>query len=190
MDEYIYPTLYNGWNRLVMLDISYSLLVTARLRVGGGGGRGLMGWCVYNHGRKQYDMQCKSKYKHRCSPVHAGADNFPDGILFLYSQISIPFVQITCDKILSYKNPFNAMNRKTSSNGNIFRVTCLLCGEFTGLRWIDVFFIWAWINSWINNRGASYLRRHRADYDVIMMKLHSPTRCISLRFSVCRKWHY
>ena len=24
----------------------------------------------------------------------------------------------------------------TSSNGNIFRVTCPLCGEFTGLRWI------------------------------------------------------
>ena len=27
-------------------------------------------------------------------------------------------------------------NMMTSSNGNIFRVTCPLCGEFTGPRWI------------------------------------------------------
>ena len=29
-----------------------------------------------------------------------------------------------------------AISMMTSSNGNIFRVTDLLCGEFTGLRWI------------------------------------------------------
>ena len=42
----------------------------------------------------------------------------------------------------------------TSSNGDIFRVTGHLCGEFTG---------------WVNNREASDLRRHCAHYDVIVM---------------------
>ena len=37
----------------------------------------------------------------------------------------------------------------TSSNGNIFRVTGPLCGEFT------------WINSWVNSRKAGDLSRHR-----------------------------
>ena len=31
------------------------------------------------------------------------------------------------------------------------------------------FFIFAWINSWINNREAGDLRRHRAHYDVIVL---------------------
>ena len=35
--------------------------------------------------------------------------------------------------ILGKKSPFSMM---TSSNGNIFRVTGPLCGEFTGPRWI------------------------------------------------------
>ena len=64
------------------------------------------------------------------------------------------------------------MNMMASSNGILFRVTGHLCGEFTGHRWIPrtkasdaelwCFFICAWINSWVNNRGASDLRRHRA----------------------------
>ena len=69
----------------------------------------------------------------------------------------------------------------TSSNGNIFRVTDLLCGEFTGHRWISLTkasgaelwcFLWSagpWINGWVNNREAGDLRRHRAHYDVIVM---------------------
>ena len=31
-------------------------------------------------------------------------------------------------------------------------------------------FICAWINGWLNNRGAGDFRRHRAHYDVILMK--------------------
>ena len=68
----------------------------------------------------------------------------------------------------------------TSSNGNIFRVTGLLCGEFTGLRGIprakasdavfDVFFDPRLINGWVNNREAGDLRRHRDHYDVIVME--------------------
>ena len=66
----------------------------------------------------------------------------------------------------------------TSSNRNIFRVTGLLWGEFTGHRWIPLTkasdvehwcFLWSapWINGWVNNRVAGDLRRHRAHYDVM-----------------------
>ena len=69
----------------------------------------------------------------------------------------------------------------TSSNRNIFRVTGPLCGEFIGHRWIprtkasDVqlwcfFFICHWTNGWVNNREAGGLRRHRAHYDVIVLR--------------------
>ena len=67
----------------------------------------------------------------------------------------------------------------TSSNGNIFRVTGPLCGEFTGHRWIPhhkgqwrgalmLSLICVWINAWVNNGEACDLRRHRAHYDVIV----------------------
>ena len=74
----------------------------------------------------------------------------------------------------------NKYSMMTSSNGNIFRVTGLLCGEFTGHQWIPLTkgqwrgalifsLICAWINAWVNNREAGNLRRHRAHYDVIVM---------------------
>ena len=69
----------------------------------------------------------------------------------------------------------------TSSNGNIFRVTGHLCGEFIGPRWIPntkamqwrgalmFSFICVWINGWVNNREAGDLRRKRAHYDFVVM---------------------
>ena len=69
----------------------------------------------------------------------------------------------------------------TSSNGNIFRVTGYLCGEFTGPRWIpptqrpvtrsfDVFFeLHLKKNGWVNNRETGDFRRFRAHYDVTVM---------------------
>ena len=65
----------------------------------------------------------------------------------------------------------------TSSIGNIFRVTGLLCGKFNGDRWIPrtkgqwhralmFSLIWAWINGWVNNCEAGDLRRHRAHYGI------------------------
>ena len=58
----------------------------------------------------------------------------------------------------------------TSSNGNIFRVTGPLCGEFTGHRGALMFsLICAWTNLWTNNRDAGDLRRHRAQYDATVM---------------------
>ena len=69
----------------------------------------------------------------------------------------------------------------TSSNGNIFRVTGHLCGEFVGPMWIPPHkgqwrgawmfsLICVWINGWVNNREAGDLRRYRAHYDVIVME--------------------
>ena len=73
-------------------------------------------------------------------------------------------------------------NMMTSSNGNIFRVTGPLCGEFTGhgdfpaqrpvTRSFDFSKICAWIDGCVNNREAGGLRRNRAHYDVIVMNTH------------------
>ena len=87
---------------------------------------------------------------------------------------------ILCTFLLTY-------SMMTSSNGNIFRVTGHLCGEFTDHRWIPLTkasdaelwcFLWSapWINSWVNNREAGDLRRHHAHYDVIVMITHAATR--------------
>ena len=70
----------------------------------------------------------------------------------------------------------------TSSNGNIFRVSGPLCGEFNGHQWSPIkkasdVELWCfrlsepWINNWVNNREVGYLRRHCAHYDVIAMFL-------------------
>ena len=55
-----------------------------------------------------------------------------------------------------------------------FRVTGHLCGEFAGHRWNPALMfslICAWIHSWINNREAGDVRRHRAHYDITLMAL-------------------
>ena len=65
----------------------------------------------------------------------------------------------------------------TSSNGNIFRVTGPLCGEFHRSsvnsphkgQWrgaLMFYLICAWTNGWVSNREAGDLRRHRTQYDV------------------------
>ena len=62
----------------------------------------------------------------------------------------------------------------TSSNGNIFRGTSFLSGEFTGHRSSpltkanDAEF-YAWSNMWANNGDAGDLRRHGAHYNVTVM---------------------
>ena len=67
----------------------------------------------------------------------------------------------------------------TPSNGNIFRVTGPLCGEFTGPWWIATqgqsrgtlmfSLICAWTNGWVNNIEECDLKRHRAHHDVTVM---------------------
>ena len=66
----------------------------------------------------------------------------------------------------------------TSSNGNIFRVTCpfvrgihrwipLTKGQWRGALMFSL--ICGWTNGWANNRDAGDLKRHRAHYDVTAM---------------------
>ena len=69
-----------------------------------------------------------------------------------------------------------SMGMMTSSNGNIFRVTCHLCGSPVNSphksQWRGALIfslICAWINDWVNNREAGDLRRYYAHYDVIVM---------------------
>ena len=70
----------------------------------------------------------------------------------------------------------------TSPNGNIFRVTVPLGGEFTGHRWIpltkrpvtrsfDIFFDLCLKKRLSKNRYAGDFRRHRAHYDANIMLL-------------------
>ena len=75
----------------------------------------------------------------------------------------------------------------TSSNGNIFRVTGPLCGEFTGPGEFPhkgsdaelLCFLWSApeLNDWVNNREAGDLRRYRAHYDVNVMH-HELIKCL------------
>ena len=74
-----------------------------------------------------------------------------------------------------------------ATSSNIFRVTGPSCGEITGEnhRWNHLtkasdaelwYFLWSahWINGWVNNREAGDLRRHLAQYDVIVMNAPPP----------------
>ena len=79
----------------------------------------------------------------------------------------------------------------TSVNGNIFRVTGHLCGEFTvncphkgqWRRALMFCLIGVWIYGWVNSGEAGDLRRYRAHYDVTVMKLalqYRSRKCMSL----------
>ena len=79
----------------------------------------------------------------------------------------------------------------TSSNGNIFHVTGHLWGgihrspvnsphkgQWRGALMFSL--MCAWINAWVNNREAGYLKRHRAHYDVIVMRTSNRSSALSL----------
>ena len=89
----------------------------------------------------------------------------------------------------------------TSSNGNIFRVTGHLCGEFTDPRWIPrtkasdaelwcFFLICARINDWVNNGEAGDLRGNWAHYDVIVMIIAYKTLELSVNLLVWYLFEY
>ena len=105
-------------------------------------------------------------------------------------QYTVQYMQLLPHLPQTNELPFEC-HMKTSSNGNIFRVTGHLCGEFTGHRWIPrtkasdaelwCFLICAWISGWVNNREAGELRRHSAHYDVTVMsqnERHGKIGCI------------
>ena len=73
----------------------------------------------------------------------------------------------------------------TSSNGNLFRVTGSLCGEFTGQRWMPLTkasdaglgYILCSAppkNGSVNSRGDVYLRHNRTHYDVNVVRENLP----------------
>ena len=78
-------------------------------------------------------------------------------------------------------DPVSIFIMKTSSNGNIFRVSGRLCGKFTtGLRvnsphkvqWRGALMfslICTWINAGVNDREAGDSRCYRSHYDVTVM---------------------
>ena len=113
----------------------------------------------------------------------------------------------TLSLLLSYCHSFKDMAlmyliyMMTSSNGSTFRVTGLLCGEFTGPWciprtkasdaefWCFPWYVSGW-NGWANNGDAGDLRRYFAHYDVIVMTY---IQCPLIRWhSICRhaisKW--
>ena len=97
------------------------------------------------------------------------------------------FYPCRISKFVGTRSPRDLNYMMTSSNGNTFRVTGPLCGEFTGHRWIPrtkasdaerwfFFFLSApWINGWVNNCEAGDLKRYHAHYNVIVMKANDTT---------------
>ena len=115
---------------------------------------------------------------HLSMQLRSTANEWYDIFLFDQKQLH-KFLQTPMRTMSSYWD----MCMMTSSNGNSFRVTDTLCGEFTGHRWIPrtkasdvgaLIFSWicAWIKDWVNNCEACDLRRHRGHYDVIVLVLH------------------
>ena len=79
-----------------------------------------------------------------------------------------------CDNIISlHWDYFLPKCMTASSNGNIFRVTGLLWGEFTGHRWIphtkaSDAELWYFLDQWVYNGEAGDLRRLGVYYDLIV----------------------
>ena len=62
-----------------------------------------------------------------------------NSLLLLYPACLQPSQHtMVCFVHVYLKDGISRLNMMTSSNGNIFRVTGLLCGEFTGYRWIPL----------------------------------------------------
>ena len=91
------------------------------------------------------------------------------------------------------------VNMMTSSNGNIFRVTGPLYGEFTGpgefptqrpvTRSFDVFFDLR-LNKRLSNREAGDLRCYRGHYDVIVMNHTCSWYVLSILPYHCVRGHW
>ena len=102
-------------------------------------------------------------------------------MLFLYQMCRLNVMGESWDiRALHSTQNIIRQHMMTSSNGNIFRDTGHLCGEFTDHQWIPAHkgqwrgilifsLICAWINGWVNNGEAGDLRRHMAHYDTTVM---------------------
>ena len=106
----------------------------------------------------------------------------------MYKPMTVRICTLMCHKIdqitARHERAFFMM---TSSNGNIFRVTGPLCGEFTGpgefptqrpvTRSFDVFFICVRINGWVNNHEAGDLSNRFWTYLSGLLHRHFGGRC-------------
>ena len=100
--------------------------------------------CVWNHqqfdGLLNYLFKLPSKkhqsprYQSSLRGIHRWPVDFPHEGPANMESVSVAWRHNGIDVILIVKH--SAIIMMTSSNGNIFRVTGHLCGEFTGLRWI------------------------------------------------------
>ena len=107
--------------------------------------------------------------------------SYTDNLFLNKYEISQVIIWGQMDTLLHISRSNKAINiMMTSSNGNFFRFTGLLCREFTGDWWFPLTkasdaqlwcLLWSapWINSWVNNREAGDLRRHHAHYDITVM---------------------
>ena len=85
---------------------------------------GLRNIAIYNTG-PSYKLSSTRVYMHTCRCVWLV-------LLWLYNHF---WIAVILHRHLDNYWPMS-VNMMTSSNGNIFRVTGHLCGEFTGPRWI------------------------------------------------------
>ena len=126
----------------------------------------------------QLSIPSLSYHGNKCSLIET-AQWFSSVSLSLWPTIRSTHGLHTIWSLMRY-DALSSMCMVTSSNGNNFKVTGHLCGEFTVRRWIPSTktsdaelwcFLWSasWINGWVNNREAGDLRRHRAHCDVNVM---------------------
>ena len=137
----------------------------------------------FNPNTKQFhSRKCLWKYGLR-NGAHFIQGRWIDTLIFVFAVVRFQSVYSYDSSTLQMKLLFlcrELQTMMTSSNGNIFRVTGPLLrgihrspvnsphkGQWRGALMFSL--ISAWINCWVNNRGAGILRRHRAHYDVIVM---------------------
>ena len=127
---------------------------------------------IYN-----YDILLFAFSKQFCIPIAVVAND-------IHGQEIIPVFSLISNLCLMiYYLIAHVMSMMKWSNGNIFRVTGLLCREFTGpgefpaqrsvMRIFDVFFDLRLNNDWVNNHEAGDLRRYRAHFDATEMAYFS-----------------
>ena len=124
----------------------------------------LMAWCCSTRASvakflSMHPCACSCLWVDPTKLSIAGYDNV---IKLKYFSRCCPFV------MWIHQSPVNSLNK----------------GQWRGA--LMFFLICAWINAWVNNREAGDLRRHRAHYDVILMKMVSnPTLNILNQLLTC-----
>ena len=194
MDKQFHPTLYNGCDylsmfRLKLTHVSETVPVLLSLVIS-------QQWQLQN-------WHCKLNLQRRPTPqIYLPAVKAVQGdCQWRWKFSSVTWAQhrvrpASHNRAISYLtlrlcNSLPTLSMMTSSNGDIFRVTGHLCGEFTGPhkgQWRGALMfslICVWINVWVNNREADDLRRYRSHCDVIVMQCVWATRSLIWVVWIC-----